>query len=186
MAQKELKYFRFPYNDLGADSGQYDSITQYLFRTNYIIAPFTIESSDYIFNSLYEYYRNLGQIEKADSIAHTYVNFTLTLFEFFEELSKEQFNRPIKHIYLCHDSPINAKFLPVLVDKLRSRGYSFISLDEALKDPVYESRIYYKGKWGFSWIYRWMNDPEKRTALMKKEPFLIDIYEDYKRVNNLD
>jgi len=40
--QKELKYFRFPYNDLGADSAQHDSITRFLEENNYTAAPFTI------------------------------------------------------------------------------------------------------------------------------------------------
>ena len=29
-----------------------------------------------------------------------------------------------------------------------------------------------------------MEDADKRTALMKKEPFLMDVYEEYKRINN--
>lgn len=184
--QKEVPYFRFPFNDLGADSTQQDSINRFLKQNHYTAAPFTIESSDYIFNSLYEHYMNQGQTTKAEDIANTYIDFTLKLFDYFENLSQELFQRPIRHIYLCHDSPLNSGYLPALVNKLRARGYSFISLDDALQDPVYDSKMYYQGKWGYSWIYRWIKDTDQRTTLMKKEPFLMDIYEEYKKINNLN
>lgn len=182
---KSIQYFRFPYNDLGANKAQQDSIISFLHNKDYIVAPFTIESSDYIFNSLYTYYLNSGQTEKADSIGKSYVDFTITLFGYFETLSNDQFHRQIPQIYLCHDSPLNAKYLPALIQKLRSRNYSFISLDEAMKDSVYRSEIYYFGKYGYSWIYRWIKNTDERTALMKREPFLMDVYKEYKRIHKL-
>jgi hypothetical protein len=37
----------------------------------------------------------------------------------------------------------------------RSRGYEFVSLEEALKDPVYQKEITVFGNWGTSWIDLW-------------------------------
>jgi len=185
-AQKALKYFRFPYNDLGTDSTQHDSIARFLTEHGYRNAPFTIESSDYMFNSLYAHYLRQGQPEKAAQIGRTYIEFTLTLFDFFEQVSADQYHRPIRQIYLCHDSALNARYLPELVKKLRARNYTFISLGAALQDPVYQHREYYQGKWGYSWVYRWMEDKDRRSALMKKEPFLMDIYEEYKKINSVN
>ena len=54
--------------------------------------------------------------------------------------------------------------------RLSGKGYSFISFDEALKDPVYAQRNYYHKKWGISWFYRWMSDSEERKKLLKREP----------------
>jgi hypothetical protein len=38
---------------------------------------------------------------------------------------------------------------------LKAKGYRFISLEEALKDPVYSQPETYVGPGGFSWIHRW-------------------------------
>jgi hypothetical protein len=38
---------------------------------------------------------------------------------------------------------------------MRRRGYQFISLEDALKDPAYGLPDNYYGTGGFSWIHRW-------------------------------
>ena len=50
---KHLKYFRFPYNCTGKDSISREEIFSFLKDRGYTITPFTIESLDYIYNSLY-------------------------------------------------------------------------------------------------------------------------------------
>lgn len=180
---KRLDYFRFPYNDLGMDNNQYDSITVFLNNHKYTVAPFTIESSDWVFNALYEHYLKLGREADAKRIAEEYIQHSLNLFDYFETISDELFHRPIYQIYLCHDNALNARYLPVLVKKLKSDNYSFISLGEALEDKVYLSKVHYKGKWGFTWIYRWIEDTDRRKALMKAEPSIVNIFEEYENIN---
>jgi peptidoglycan/xylan/chitin deacetylase (PgdA/CDA1 family) len=180
--KKPLIYFRFPFNDLGSSSIEFDSIAQYLKQANYTITPFTIESSDWIFNSLYEHYLNQGKKEDAHRIASAYIDHTVSLFDYFEEVADTLFHRPVKHIYLCHDNQLNEDFLSSLMKKLQVKDYSFISLEEALKDRVYQSEVFYKGKWGFSWMYRWMADSQNRQNWMKNAPSMRKIYEEYEKV----
>lgn len=37
----------------------------------------------------------------------------------------------------------------------RRSGYTFVSLDDALKDPAYRERDDYAGPKDLSWIHRW-------------------------------
>lgn len=76
---KNLEYLRFPYNDLGQDSTQHLQIRAFLESKNYLIAPFTIESSDWMFNYLYEYYLENKEYEKATAIGKQYVEKTIEL-----------------------------------------------------------------------------------------------------------
>lgn len=181
---KDLKHFRFPYNDLGKDSTQHKNIKQFLNRKNYQITPFTIESSDWMFNAVYKYYLKKGDTLKASEIGELYIHKTLEYFTFFEELSKKQYNRTIKHIYLCHDNVLNAHYLPVLVKKLTKKSYDFISLDQALTDPVYQQTDYYLKKWGVSWLYRWMPIHKERIQYMKTEPTLELLENAYQEIKN--
>ncbi|TBW26539.1 polysaccharide deacetylase family protein [Gramella sp. KN1008] len=172
---KDLKYFRFPFNDLGKDSLLHIEILKYLNKKNYVNTPFTVESSDWIFNSLYEYYLKEGKADKADSIGEKYVTTTIAYFKHFSDLSKEVYGKEISHISLCHDNLINAEYLPQIVTILRGEGYEFLSLKEALKDSLYKQRDSYFQKWGISWLYRWMENSEVRKDYFKKEPSMEDI-----------
>ena len=163
-------YFRFPFNSLGNDSIQHMSIRKFLREKGYIHAPFTIESEDWAYNTLYENALRNNDNKKAKQIGEQYVAHTLSLFQYFEKVSKELYKREIRHIYLCHDNRLNTDYLEMLVNGLKERGYSFISLEKALEDKVYESREYYFGRYGFSWIYRWEPDSDKRKMMMRKEP----------------
>lgn len=182
---KNLKYFRFPYNDLGKDSVQYYAIDRYLTEKEYIITPFTIESSDWVFNYLYKYYLENGNKAEAKRIAELYIDITLEYFTFFDSVAQNQYNRHINHIYLCHDNSINADYINILVHKLKEMGYEFISLEEAMKDNIYNQQNTYYKKWGVTWIYRWMNDNSRIQAIMQQEPELTDIYKLYEEIKTI-
>jgi hypothetical protein len=181
---KKLTYFRFPYNDLGKDSLQHHRIRGELENLGYVIAPFTVESSDWMFNAVYVHYQKNGMEEKAAAIGHDYVRTTLAYFEHFENIAEELYQRPVSHIYLAHDNAINADYLSLLVKELHYRGYGFISLSEALKDPIYSQTDLYYQKWGISWLYRWMSRQEERRTYFKKEPSIQHIDSLYQSLNN--
>lgn len=164
------KYFRFPYNSMGKDSIAHYQVKAYLKEINYVNAPFTIESEDWAFNSAYEAALKKGEIKKADDIGRQYIAYTIALFEYFEKICSEMYGRNIKHIYLCHDNRLNADYLIELLTALSKIGYKYISLDDALKDKIYQSKDYYTGPFGFSWVYRWQKDELKRKGLMRAEP----------------
>ena len=180
---KELKHFRFPYNDLGKDSLQQDSLKSLLNSLGYRISPFTIESSDWMFNSVYKHYLEENKLNDAKRIANGYINYTLQMFDFFDSVAYSQYNKHIKHIYLCHDNELNRDYLDVLCQKLKEKNYSFISFDQALTDPVYQQVNHYHKKYGITWIYRWMSNHKDRVALMYKEPTIKWFEKEYEEFN---
>lgn len=163
-------YFRFPFNSLGDDSIAHANIRKFLAEKGYRLTPFTVESEDWAYNSLYENALKTNDTAKAKQIGQQYISHTLLLFEYFEKLSNELYGRNIKHIYLCHDNRLNTDYIVELVNQLRNKGYSFITLERALEDKVYQSNDYYTGRYGFSWIYRWEQNSDKRKVMMRREP----------------
>lgn len=147
---KKLEYFRLPFNDLGKDSLQHANLEKFLSSKNYKIAPFTVESADWMFNYIYEYYLEQRDTTKAVEIASQYITKTLAYFDFFDSLALQVYGRPIHQIYLCHDSRLNADYLPALVNELKKKKYKFISFDEALADGVYARKDNYNKQWGIS------------------------------------
>ena len=167
---KNPRYFRFPFNSMGNDSVAHQQIKTFLKKNKYINTPFTIESEDWVFSTAYEAALKNNDLAKAQQIGKLYLSYTIALFEYFEKISLDTYGRNIRHIYLCHDNQLNADYMIELIKRLTQRGYSYITLDEALKDKIYQSKEYYNGRFGFSWIYRWEKDPVKRKTLMKQEP----------------
>jgi peptidoglycan/xylan/chitin deacetylase (PgdA/CDA1 family) len=180
---KELKYFRFPYNDMGADSIEHMRIKQYLKETNYIIAPFTVESSDWMFNYIYEYYLERGELENSKRMGDMYVNYTLDLFDFYDSVMVSTYEHECHQIYLCHDNQINQDYLTILLSKLKAKDYEFVTLDEAMTDPVYEQPDKYYKKWGVSWLYRWLPKAKRRT-IMQSEPEGQEVYDLFEKLKN--
>jgi peptidoglycan/xylan/chitin deacetylase (PgdA/CDA1 family) len=176
---KSVSYFRFPFNDLGKDSLQHELINDCLKEKGYTITPFTIESSDYMFNTLYSYYLKTGDKTKAKKIEEKYIEITLEYFDYFDSIGVIKHDRHVNQIFLCHENALNINCLPVLYNVLKVKGYSFISLNEALKDKIYSQNDLYFDKWGISWFYRWIEDKEERTRLMRNEPKMEDIEKDY-------
>jgi peptidoglycan/xylan/chitin deacetylase (PgdA/CDA1 family) len=167
---RSARYFRFPYNSMGKDSVAHQQVKKFLKKNKYINTPFTIESEDWVFNTAYEAAWKSNDLTKAQQIGEMYLEYTLALFEHFEKICLKVYGRNIRQIYLCHDNRLNADYMLELIKRLTQRGYSYITLDEALKDKVYQSQEYYSGRFGFSWIYRWEKDEAKRKSLMKHEP----------------
>jgi len=177
---KTLRYFRFPYNDMGQDSLQHVLVNKFLTRMSYQVAPFTIESSDWMFNYLYEYYLDQNNYAEANKIGRRYLSKTLAYFDFYDDHSIRTYGRSINQIYLCHDNKLNSDYLPLLVEELKKKDYRFISLEKAMMDKVYNQNDNYFKKWGVSWLYRWMNTQKERIKIMKQEPNMkktIELYE---------
>jgi peptidoglycan-N-acetylglucosamine deacetylase len=167
---KKLEYFRFPFNAMGKDSAQHVQMRDFLRTKNYISTPFTVENEDWLYTQVYEKALKEGQREQAAEIGRRYIEYTLRRFDFFDSLSIAKYGKPVPQIYLCHDNRLNTDFLPELIQKLKEKEYRMVSLAAAMKDPVYQSRDYYFGNAGFSWLYRWMSDLDQRRAAMRKEP----------------
>ncbi|UII31853.1 polysaccharide deacetylase family protein [Fulvivirga ulvae] len=179
---KPLRYFRFPFNSAGSDSTSKASFEKFLEEKGYVIAPMTVESSDYIFNTLYKKAKKEGDKKQMNKVSQAYLHHTDTLFEFFENMALETQGRSIPHIFLGHVNELHADIMPQLVGLLKKRGYTIISLDEAMKDEVYQQKDPYVGKWGFSWMHRW--NVENRIDWLRKEPEPNQkILEDFKMLN---
>ena len=137
-----------------------------------------------MFNALYEHYLKKENTHEVKRIGQLYLHKTLAYFQHFDSLSTKLYNRPVKQIYLAHDNQLNADYLPILYKKLKEQGYTFISLDEALTDPVYSQPNSYYKKWGISWFYRWMPTQDERRNWMMAEPDLSSIEREYNELNN--
>lgn len=90
-----------------------------------------------------------------DHVREEYIRYMDSHTNFFENRTLEVVGRPIPQILLIHANQLNADSMPKLLAMFRKRGYQFITLEDALKDPAYQLPDGYTGNNGFSWLHRW-------------------------------
>lgn len=154
-AGRDLRWFRHPYTHTGPTQQVKFNLELFLKRKGYRVAPFTIENSDWLFSSVWHEAVQRGDLETATRIRDAYLDFTDIVFGYFERLTLDQFGRDIPQVLLLHANPLNAEVLPDLLQRIRARGYRFISLGDAMADSAYEARDGYVGKFGPSYLHRW-------------------------------
>lgn len=172
----KLRYFRHPFLFTGTTPEYKEGLAKFLAARGYTVAPVTLDNGDYIFADVYFKAKKRGDSETAKRIADAYVPYMETIFDFFERLSAETFGREVRQVLLLHANEINADRFDELAAMMKRRGYTFVTLEEALKDPAYsEPDALYKN--GVSWIHRWRKAkglPQKWEPEVPK--FVDDLY----------
>lgn len=149
---RKLEYYRHPYLHLGATPETKRGLQAWLDQHDYRVAPVTLDNADYL------YARAYLKTEYRERVDLEYVPYMESVVAFFEQRSVQVVGREFPQILLIHASQMNADLIPDLLAMFRRRGYTFVTLEEALKDPAYRLSEGYVGTGGFSWIHRWSRE----------------------------
>lgn len=150
-----VTFYRHPFNHTGPGRPAKRGFEAWLAERGLWLAPFTVEHVDYLFNTLWADARARGDAGFQRAVETAYLEQLDAAFEFAEELSRDTFGREISQIFLIHANALNGELLSAMLKRLSDRGYSFVSLEEALTDPAYLTRDAYVGPYGISWLHRW-------------------------------
>lgn len=151
---QRLEYFRFPMLRRGNNVELKTAISRFIEDNNYRSAPVSIDNQDWVFNRAYDRAFAAGDTELMEKIGVAYIDYLDTIFEFFEKKSVEVLSYEPKQILLLHANALNTEYLDEMATMLKDRGYEFISLQDALTDPIYDYEETYLGTRGLSWIHR--------------------------------
>src|SRR5262245_15988042 len=138
------KYFRYPRLQAFEEAGDRSLIDAWLKKTGYVEVPFTIESPDRLFSQAYCGALQKGNSECVHLIKATYFSFLFdaTLKALFDANSAAG-RRDIKHILVIYANQLTCDTLAEILQWYRGLGARFISIDDALSDPFYASRLSY-------------------------------------------
>ena len=148
-------YFRHPMTHTGDTFEKKEAIEKFLAARGYKVTPHTIENSDFIFNVGYAQAVQKGDTALAKRLRDAYLDFTIAATEFAEKISPQLFGREIPQLLLIHSNDINADCLDELLRRFEQRGYKFVTLDQVMSDPAYETKDTYVNKFGPTWFVRW-------------------------------
>ncbi len=124
----EKKYFRYPYLAEGR-GGNRHAVQAYLAENQYIIAPVTIDSKDFLFNMQLLAVNWHHRADRLEKIKQRYLSYIWKQTEIAEKMAH---GKPTKQILLLHANLLNSHLMGDVIQLYKEHGYRFISLEEAL------------------------------------------------------
>ena len=147
------RYYRHPYLRTGQVMADKKAFERFLAEHGYTIAPVTIDNSEWIYAAAYN--QAQGDSAALKRIGTAYVRYMDEVFAFYEQFSKDLLGYEVKHVLLLHANALNGDYFGDIAAMMKRRGYTFIPLDEALRDDAYRLGDPYTGPSGPSWLQRW-------------------------------
>ena len=166
---RELRYYRHTQLRTGPTDEYRTALSAFLAQRGYTVAPVTIDTQDYMFAAVYAEALRVGDEALRTRVKEAYLKYSEENLAFFDDLSIEALGRPVKHISLLHANRLNTDVMDELLDQMVRRGFRFITLDEALRDPAY-ARPEQTHKRGLSWLHRWMLQDGRPMRDEPREP----------------
>ena len=128
---------------------------QFLAQRGYRIAPVTMDAWDWMYSGVYEDARRRGDTSLQQQLVTSYLSHTREVFDYYEKLSRDMLGYEPKQVLLLHSNWLEADHVIELLDLLQTRGYRFITLQDALSDPAYSMPNQYVGEEGTNWLDQW-------------------------------
>ncbi len=145
-----LRAFRPPYLETGSDAASRARLDSFLASHDYRLVLATIEVLDYLYADAWDHHP-----DEHARLRTAYLQHVEDRLAFAERSAQDLFDRDIAQVMLLHAYPLNAELLDDLLQRLQARGYRFVSLDEAMRDPVYALPDTSTSEDGLSWLPRW-------------------------------
>jgi len=152
---KSMPYFRHPYLHRGNSKAKADSLEEYLQKRNYIEAPVTIDNAEWIFAAAYDSVLKTHDRNNINRVGEMYISYMESKVRYYERQSDKLFGRNIRQILLIHANSLNSDYIGELLQMFLKNGYSFVTLETALKDELYKTEDHFYKNGGISWLDRW-------------------------------
>ncbi len=137
MAGQDWHWFRYPFLWEGDTLEKRRTVRAYLQLNGYKVAQVSLDFGDYLWNAPYARCVDKHDDKAIDSLRTTYLSTADQYITVFRDLTHTLYGRDIPYVLLLHIGAFDAKMLPDLIALLRSRGFTFTTLPEAMKDAAY-------------------------------------------------
>jgi peptidoglycan/xylan/chitin deacetylase (PgdA/CDA1 family) len=133
-------WFRYPFLAEGEAPDKRAAVRSWLGQRGYKIAAVTMSFGDYLWNEPYARCKTKGDSEAIQTLESSYLAAADESLSYYRNLSHQLYGRDIPYVLLMHIGAFDAEMLPRLLSLYRSRGLSFVTLEEAEKDEFYRQQ----------------------------------------------
>lgn len=137
MDGQDWHWFRFPFLAEGDTDQKKMGIRVFLAQHGYKIAGVTMSFDDWAWNTPYARCSDKGDRPAIARLERSYLKAADQNIGYFRGMSKTLYGKDIPYVLLMHIGAFDARMLPRLLQLYHRRGFTFISLEDAEKDPFY-------------------------------------------------
>lgn len=171
---RQLRYFSYPFLNTGRDVESRERVEAFMRERGYDVHRVTIDNDDWIYSAAYGVARERGDEALMRSLRAEYVPYMERMFEFFEQMSRDVTGREIPQVLMLTASALNADCFDDLVAMIERRGYSFVTLDEAMRDEFFRQPDNYVSPYGYSYLQHRLVQQGGAERLEPETPFITN------------
>lgn len=165
------RWLRYPYLREGDTVEKRRAVRAYLTARGYKIAQVTIDWEDYLWNSAYAHCVAKNDAKSIAWLKSSYMEFASSYLDLGQELAKLTFGHDINHVLLLHLGAYTSTILPDVLDLLKKKGFTLVTLEEAQSDPAYSSDPDAGSKYGGTLLELWMEARKIKFPPVKEKPY---------------
>ena len=140
-AGTDWHWLRYPFLAEGDTPEKRIAARKFLAEHGYKIAAVTMSFGDYMWNEPYARCSAKGDSTAIAQLESSYLDAAAADADFRRAMTKALFGHDIPYVLLMHVGAFDAHMLPRLLALYKSKGFSFITLQEAEKDPFYKGSM---------------------------------------------
>lgn len=140
-AGSDWHWLRYPFLAEGDTAGKRTAAREFLAQHGYRIAAVTMSFGDYMWNEPYARCSAKNDGDAIQKLETSYLAAAAADADFRRAMAKALFGRDIPYVLLMHVGAFDARMLPRLLVLYKSKGFHFVTLEEAQKDPFYKGSM---------------------------------------------
>jgi peptidoglycan-N-acetylglucosamine deacetylase len=130
-------WLRYPYLHEGNTAAKRHAVRAALAARGYRIAQTTLDYEDYLWNSPYARCLARHDERAIASLRASYLSIAAQYLDADRQMAQRLCGRQVSHVLLLHLGAFSSTILPELLELLRSKGFTLVTLEEAQRDPLY-------------------------------------------------
>jgi peptidoglycan-N-acetylglucosamine deacetylase len=140
-AGSDWHWLRFPYLAEGDTPEKRIAARKFLAEHHYRIAAVTMSFGDYMWNDPYARCVAKNDTAAIAQLESSYLDAASQDADFRRAMAKTLVGHDIPYVLLMHVGAFDARMLPRLLKMYRDKGFSFVPLEDAERDPFYKSSL---------------------------------------------
>ncbi|MGK6355316.1 GDSL-type esterase/lipase family protein [Sphingomonas sp. DT-207] len=141
MGNADWRWFRYPFLSEGKDPQRRTRIRQLLADKDYKVASVTMDFSDWAYNDAYARCSVKGDRAAIAEMEKAWLAGAAVNADRSRAMAHALYGRDIPYVLLMHLGAFDARMLPQLLDLYKRKGFRFVSVAEAERDPHYRADV---------------------------------------------
>jgi len=133
----DYHWFRFPFLAEGDTPEKRAGVRAFLLQHGYKIAGVTMSFADYLWTEPYARCRTKNDAQAVALLESSFLKSAEDNIGHYRQMSQTLLGRDIPYVLLMHVGALDAEMLPRVLELYRSKGFEFVTLEQAERDPFY-------------------------------------------------